>query len=88
MLKPIFEQHISDDFENSLWMIKEELPSPFIMDKIQKGLVSTLQGKALKETREAMKSAQCIRAIKLKGTRHPILLACANIDVPIITPLS
>ncbi|VFQ83733.1 unnamed protein product [Cuscuta campestris] len=87
LLKPIFEQHISDDFENTLWMIKEALRSPFIKDKIQKGLVSTLQGKALKATREAMKSVQCIRAIKLKGTRHPVLLACANIDDPIITPL-
>ncbi|VFQ72013.1 unnamed protein product [Cuscuta campestris] len=69
MLKPIFEQHISDDFENSLWMIKEALRSPFVKDKIQQGLVSTLRGKAIKATREAMKSAQCIRAIKLKATK-------------------
>ncbi|VFQ99286.1 unnamed protein product [Cuscuta campestris] len=69
MLKPIFEQHISDDFENSLWMIKEALRSPFIKENIQKGLVSSLQGKALKATREAMKSAQCIRAIKLKDRK-------------------
>ncbi|VFQ69771.1 unnamed protein product [Cuscuta campestris] len=68
MLKPIFEQHISDDFENSLWMIKEALRSPFVKDKIQQGLVSTLRGKAIKAKREAMKSAQCIRAIKLKAS--------------------
>ncbi|VFQ92390.1 unnamed protein product [Cuscuta campestris] len=68
LLMPIFEQHISDDFENSLWMIKEAFRSPFIKENIKKGLVSTLQGKAIKATREAMKSAQCIRAIKVKGT--------------------
>ncbi|RAL45418.1 hypothetical protein DM860_013814 [Cuscuta australis] len=67
ILKPIFEQHISDDFEQSLWMIKKSLRSPFIKEKIQKGLVQTLQGKAIKATRDAMKSAQCIRVIKIKG---------------------
>ncbi|VFR01504.1 unnamed protein product [Cuscuta campestris] len=87
ILKPIFEQHISDDFEQSLCIIKEALRSPFVIEKIQKGLVKTLQGKAIKATRDAMKSAQCIRAIKLKGTRHPVLLSCANIDEPIITSL-
>ncbi|VFQ66155.1 unnamed protein product [Cuscuta campestris] len=87
ILKPIFEQHISDDFEQSLWMIKESLCSPFIKEKIRKGLVQTLQVKAIKATRESMKSAQCIRAIKIKVTRHPVLLSCANIDEPIITSL-
>ncbi|VFQ84405.1 unnamed protein product [Cuscuta campestris] len=67
ILKPIFEQHISDDFEQSLWIIKEALRLPFVIEKIQKGLVNTLQGKAIKATRDAMKSTQCIRAIKLKG---------------------
>ncbi|VFQ87110.1 unnamed protein product [Cuscuta campestris] len=43
ILKPIFEQHISDDFEQSLWIIKEALRSPFVIEKIQKGLVKTLQ---------------------------------------------
>lgn len=68
-------------------MIYDALLSPFVKEKIQKGLVSTIQGKALKATREAMKSTQCIREIKLKGTHHPVLLSCANIDVPIITSL-
>ncbi|VFQ77884.1 unnamed protein product [Cuscuta campestris] len=83
----LFEKHISDDFEQSIWVIKEALRSPFIKEKIQKGLVRTLEGKAIKATREAMKSAQCIRAIKLKGTRHQVLLSCANIDEPILTAM-
>ncbi|VFQ79903.1 unnamed protein product [Cuscuta campestris] len=67
LLLPLFEQHISDDFEQALWVIKEAIRSPFVKEKIQKGLVKTLEGKALKATRDAMKSAQSIRVIKLRG---------------------
>ncbi|VFQ73287.1 unnamed protein product [Cuscuta campestris] len=84
LLLPLFEQHINEDFEQALWVIKEAIRSPFVKEKIQKGLVTTLEGKALKAKRDAMKSAQSIRAIKLRCTRHPVLLCCANIDEPII----
>ncbi|VFQ98823.1 unnamed protein product [Cuscuta campestris] len=87
ILKPIFEQHISDDFEQSLWMIKESLRSPFIKDKIQKGLVQTLQGKAIKATRDAMKSAQCIRAIKIKGFRDATLYCNWILYCPVLIDL-
>ncbi|RAL43279.1 hypothetical protein DM860_015169 [Cuscuta australis] len=84
ILLPLFEQHISDDFEQALWVIKEAIRSPFVKEKTQKSLIKTLEGKELKATRDAMKIAQSIRAIKLRGTRHLVQLCCANIDEPII----
>ncbi|VFQ83279.1 unnamed protein product [Cuscuta campestris] len=34
LLFPLFEQHISDDFEKALWVIKEAIRFPFVKEKI------------------------------------------------------
>ncbi|VFQ96191.1 unnamed protein product [Cuscuta campestris] len=87
VLLPLFEKHISDDFEQSIWVIKDALRSPFIKEKIQKGLVKTLEGKALKATRDAMKRTQCIRAIKLKvSTNLSAHRLMGSVDGSIVPP--
>lgn len=85
LFQPVFQGYFEALFKAVENQIKEALAKKALLDDLKKGLFQNQHGKALRETRETIRSMEIVNLVNLEGAKYPVFLSYANTDKDIVT---
>ncbi|VFQ74053.1 unnamed protein product [Cuscuta campestris] len=77
---PVFQAYFDALFKAAENQIKEALAKKELLDNLKKGLLPNQHGKALRATRETIRSMDMVTMVNFEGAKYPVFISYSNAD--------